>query len=87
VLDLNSAYYQIPLSARSRKTTASCTPFGLYEFNKLLMGISVGCQVLSRVVDSFFGDLKGKPVYNFVVHLVVYSSSFEEHLAHLRDFC
>jgi hypothetical protein len=85
VLDLNSAYYQIPLSAKSRKATAFCTPFGLYEFNKLPMGISVGCQVLSRVVDSLLGDLKGKFVYNFMDDLVVYSSSFEEHLVHLRE--
>jgi hypothetical protein len=58
VLDLNSAYYQIPLSAKSRKATAFCTPFGLFEFTKLPMGNSVGCQVLSRVVDTLFGDLK-----------------------------
>ena len=34
VLDLNSAYYQIPLSERSRRITAFCTPFGLFEFKK-----------------------------------------------------
>ena len=34
VLDLNSAYYQIPLSERSRRVTAFCSPFGLFEFNK-----------------------------------------------------
>jgi hypothetical protein len=85
VLDLNSAYYQIPLSAKSRKVTAFCTPFGLFEFTKLPMGISVGCQVLSRVVDSLFGDLKNTYVYNFMDDLVVYSSSLEEHLEHLRE--
>jgi hypothetical protein len=85
VLDLNSAYYQIPLSAKSRKVTAFCTPFGLYEFNKLPMGISVGCQVLSRVVDSLFSDLKNKYVYNFMDDLIVYSSSVKEHLGHLRE--
>jgi hypothetical protein len=85
VLDLNSAYYQIPLSAKSRKATAFCTPFGLYEFTKLPMGISVGCQVLSRVVDSLFGDLKHRFVYNFMDDLVVYSSSFEEHVGHLKE--
>jgi hypothetical protein len=42
VFDLNSAYFQIPFSAHSRRITAFCTPFGLYEFNKLPMGISVG---------------------------------------------
>jgi hypothetical protein len=85
VLGLNSAYYQIPLSAKSRKVTAFCTPFGLFEFTKLPMGISVGCQVLSRVVDSLFGDLKHNFVYNFMDDLVVYSSSLEEHVQHLRE--
>jgi len=51
VLDLNLAYYQIPLSENSRWITAFFTPFGLFEFNKLPMGINVGCQGLSRVVD------------------------------------
>ena len=49
VLDLNSAYYQIPLSNISRRVIAFCTRFELFEFNKLPMGISVGCQSLSRV--------------------------------------
>jgi hypothetical protein len=73
ILDLNSAYYQIPLSAKSRKATAFCTPFGLFEFTKLPMGISVGCQVLSRVIDALFGDLKHEYVYNFMDDLLVYS--------------
>jgi hypothetical protein len=71
ILHLNFAYYQIPLSAKSRKVTAFCTPFGLFEFTKLPMGISVGCQVLSRVVDSLFGDLKHSYVYNFMDHLAM----------------
>jgi hypothetical protein len=71
VFDLNSAYYQIPLSVRSRRVTAFCTPFGLFEFSKLLMGISVGSQVLSRVIDELFADLKGKWVFNFLDDLVV----------------
>jgi hypothetical protein len=85
VLDLNSAYYQIPLPAKSRKATAFCAPSGLFEFTKLPMGINVGCQVLSRVVDYLFGDLKHKFLYNFMDDLVVYSSSYTEHLEHLRE--
>jgi hypothetical protein len=85
VLDLNSAYYQIPLSAKSPRAAAFCTPFGLFEFNRLPMGISVGCQVLSRVVDTLFGDLKQKFVYNFMDDLVVYSRSLTEHLGHLAE--
>jgi len=85
VLDLNSAYYQIPLAANSRGVTAFCTPFGLYEFNKLPMGISVGSQALSRVVDELFADLKGRYVFNFLDDLVVYSSSPKEHVTHVWE--
>jgi hypothetical protein len=85
ILDLNSAYYQVPLPAKSRKATEFCTPFGLFEFTKLPIGISVCCQVLSRVVDSLFGDLKHSNVYNFMDDLLVYSRSMKEHLSHLRE--
>jgi hypothetical protein len=85
VFDLNSTYYQISLSVRSRRITAFCTPFGLFEFNKLPMGISVGSQGLSRVIDELFADLKGNGVFNFLDDLVVYSASVEEHLSHVRE--
>jgi hypothetical protein len=85
VLDLNSAYYQIPLSKRSQRITAFCTPFGLFELSKLPMGISIGCQGLSRVIDELFAELKGDYVFNIIDDLVVYSSSPEEHKNHVRE--
>jgi hypothetical protein len=85
VLDLNSAYFQIPLSRSSRRITAFCTPFGLFEFNKLPMGISVGSQGLSRVIDQLFADLKGRFVFNFLDDLIVYSSTMLEHAGHLCE--
>jgi hypothetical protein len=85
VLDLNSSYYQIPLTPQSRRITTFYTPFGLYEFNKLPMGISIGCQGLSRVVDNLFADLKREYVFNYSDDLVVYSASISEHQEHLRE--
>jgi hypothetical protein len=82
VLDLNYTYYQIPLSSRSRQIIAFCAPFGLWEFKKLPMGISVGCQGLSRVINELFSDLKGQYVFNVLDDLVVYSASVEEHMCH-----
>jgi hypothetical protein len=65
--------------------TAFCTPFSLFEFNMLPMGISVGCQGLSRVIDELFADLKGEYVFNFLDDLIVYSSLAEKHKAHVRE--
>jgi hypothetical protein len=73
VLDLNSAYFQIPLSPRSRHVAAFCTPFGLFEFNKLPMGISVGSQRLNRVVDELFTDQKNDFVFNYLDDIIIYS--------------
>ena len=84
VLDLNSAYFQFPLTPRSRRVTAFCTPFGLFEFNKLPMGISVGSQGQSRVIDVLFTDLKGKFVFNYLDDLIDYSCPVQEHAAHVR---
>jgi hypothetical protein len=49
------------------------------------MGISVGTQGLSQVIDELFADLKGKWVFNYLDDLVVYSPSIEEHVLHLRE--
>jgi hypothetical protein len=83
VLDLNSVYFQIPLTARSRRVSAFCTPFGLYEFNKLPMGISVVSQGLTRVIDELIAEEMGNFVFNYLDDLVVYSGSMQEHAVHL----
>jgi hypothetical protein len=49
------------------------------------MGISVGSQVLSREIDSLFGELKHEYVYNFMDDLLVYSPTIEQHLVHLEE--
>ena len=84
VLDFNSAYFQIPLSPHTRRVTVFCTPFGLFEFNRLPMGISIGSQGLSRVLDEIFSNLKNEFVFNYLDDLVIYSRSLEEHARHVR---
>jgi len=84
IFDFNSAYFQIPLTPRSRRVTVFCTPFCLFEFNRLHMGISMGSQGLTRVVDELFADVKGTFVLNYFDDLVVYSRSVEKHAQHVR---
>jgi hypothetical protein len=83
-LDLNSVYYQIPLSERSRQCTAFATDWNLFEFCRVPFGITTGAQVLTRLLDKIFSDVKFKFVYHYLDDLVVFSSSFDEHILHLR---
>jgi hypothetical protein len=67
VLDLNSAYFQNPFIPGGWRLLH---PLWSYQFNKLPMGISMGCKGLSRVAD-----LKENRVFNFMGNLVVHSVS------------
>ena len=84
-LDLNSAYYQIPLSENCRKYTAFATDWNLYEFCRVPFGIAVGAQVLTRLLDKIFSDIKFNFVFNYLDDLVIYSETFEEHVEHLKE--
>jgi hypothetical protein len=84
-LDLNSAYNQIPLSERSRQCTAFATDWNLFEFYRVPFGIATGAQFLTRLLDKIFSDVKFKFVYHYLDDLVVFSSSFDEHILHLRE--
>ena len=64
VFDLNAAYFQIPLSPSSRRVSVFYTTFGLFEFNRLPMGISVCSGSLTDVVDEVFADMNWTYVFN-----------------------
>lgn len=85
VLDLNSAYHQIPLSERSKKYTAICLPWRLYQFKVIPFGLATGGLVLTRLLDEILHDLKFKCVFNYLDDLVIYSPTFESHLNHLEE--
>jgi transposase InsO family protein len=83
-LDLNQAYHQIPLSEKSKPLTAFCTDWNLFQFTRVPFGLATGAQVLTRLLDRVFQDLKFECVYHYLDDVVVYSEDFESHLKHLR---
>lgn len=85
VYDLNQAYHQIPLKKESRHLTSFCVPWNLYQFKRVPMGIAVGAQTLTRLLDSIFHDVKFVYVFNYLDDLLVYSESFESHLEHTEE--
>lgn len=85
LLDLNSAYNQIPLDEESRKYTAFVVPWAQYEFNCVPFGLANGSMVLTDLINKIFGDIKFKYVFSFFDDIVIYSDTFQEHLQHIQE--
>lgn len=85
IFDLNSAYHQIPLAKESRHITSFCVPWNLYQYTRVPMGLAVGAQALTRLLDLIFHDLKFKFLFNYLDDLLVYSETWEEHVQHLDE--
>lgn len=84
LLDLNSAYNQIPLAEESKHLTSFVVPWAQYEFQYVPFGVANGSYVLSNLINKIFGDIKFKFLFAFFDDIVVYSDTFEEHLNHLE---
>lgn len=85
LLDLNSAYNQIPLHPDSKKYTSFVVPWAQYEFNFVPFGLANGSMVLTDLMNKIFGDIKFNYVYTFFDDLVIYSNTFSEHLTHVKE--
>lgn len=83
ILDLNSAYHQVPLSEQSQRYTTFTTPFGTYAYTRLPFGLTVGSQVLSRILANVFSDMSWDFLFLYLDDLLIFSNSFEEHVHHI----
>lgn len=83
ILDLNSAYHQIPLHTDSQRYSCFTTPFGSYSYTRLPFGLSVGGQTLSRILNKIFQEVTWDFLFLYLDDLLIYSNSFDEHMTHL----
>ncbi|CAF4129264.1 unnamed protein product, partial [Rotaria magnacalcarata] len=83
-LDLKSGFYQIPITDQDKKKTAFITPFGLYQFNVLPMGLRNSPPTFQRVMTH---TLKSCRTFSLVYidDIIVYSKSFSDHLNHVKS--
>ncbi|CAF3293289.1 unnamed protein product, partial [Rotaria socialis] len=82
-LDLKSGFYQIPINPADKEKTAFVTPFGLYQFNVLPMGLKNSPPTFQKVMSD---TLKNCRAFSLVYldDIIIFSKSFDEHILHLE---
>jgi len=83
--DLASSYHQNPLSPESIKYTSVRLPSGrIVQYLALAQGLKNAPATFSRAMDSVFYDLKWRCMFPYLDDILVFSDSFEDHLAHTK---
>ena len=85
ILDLTKGYYQAPLSESSKHYTAFVTACGLYEWNRVPMGLMGAPSYFQRIMTStVLVGLMHHCCEVYMDDIVVYGSTEDEFIGNLR---
>ena len=84
VADLKSGYFQVPLEKDCRHRSAFICHHGLFQFKRMVMGLSTSSSTFQKLMNNVFKGLSWHILLCYLDDVLVHSQTFEEHLAHLR---
>ncbi len=83
-IDLIKGYYQVPMQEEDIEETAIITPFNLWEYLFMPLGLTNAAQTFQRLMDRLFRHLPF--VFTYLDDHLIASRTLEEHLEHLSQF-
>ncbi|XP_026331519.1 uncharacterized protein LOC113238882 [Hyposmocoma kahamanoa] len=84
-LDLKAGYWQIKIKEEDEDKTAFITPFGIYKFKRMPFGLRNAPATFQRLIDRFRVNLEHIKMLAYLDDLIIFSSTFNDHLKDLRD--
>lgn len=83
-IDLVSGFHQIQLDTKDVEKTAFSVSSGKYEFTRMPFGLKNAPATFQRVMDAVLRDLIGVCCLVYMDDIIIFSSSFEEHVKDIR---
>ena len=85
IMDLTSGYHQAPLAELNKSYTAFITSFGLFEWNRVPMGLKGAPSYFQRIMMvNVLGDLLHKLVEVYLDDMIVFGRTEEEFLINVE---
>ena len=83
-LDLNSGFWQLMMDVKDKEKTAFSTKYGLFQFNKMPMGLVNSPSTFQRVMDMVLRGMTWQICLVYMDDIIIYSPDFEHHIMHLH---
>lgn len=85
-LDINSAFWSIPLRIEDKKKTGFVTQSGHYQWTCLPFGLKTSPAIFQRILSSILRKYKlTNFAVNYIDDILIFSRTFEEHTQHLSQ--
>lgn len=83
-MDLASGYNQVLITEGDKPKTDFCTPFGLFEWNRMPFGLCNAPSTFQRLIERLFRDKQCQSLPLYLDNIVVFSTSIAQHLERLE---
>ena len=85
-IDLQAAYYQVPLSEKDRVCTAFEADGQLWQFTRMPFGVTNGTAVFQRKMGHFVTNYDLDDIFPYMDNVIICGSTQEEHDENLKAF-
>ena len=85
-LDINSAFWAIPIRFKDREKTAFVTQSNHYQWKCLPFGLKVSSAIFQRILSNIIKRNRlDSFCVNYIDDILIFSESFDEHLKHIQS--
>ncbi|SCV70157.1 BQ2448_1551 [Microbotryum intermedium] len=84
-IDMTNSFFQTKMAEEDIPKTAVATPWGLFEWVVMPMGLSNAPATHQRRVNEALSNLIGKSCFVYLDDITIFSNTIEDHQTHVRE--